>query len=312
MLAPMVPPDPDHDLRAAANQRARDLSQRYDGLVPLTAIREGFSYEGRRISFGSFHKGIHRAKEMRGPAALTLVTAARVAGKAPAYEDEIDLDNRTAVYAYREGSIDQADNRALRAAHAAQVPLVYFIGVAPSQYVVAQPVFITRDDPAARAVLLEVGLPVMDMKGEGLRSTPDVRAYAMREVRVRLHQQRFRHQVLTAYRHRCTVCALRERDLVQAAHIIEDPDETGIAAVINGLALCAIHHLAYDRNLMGIDPEGVVHIAKRLRDESDGPMLREGLQGFHGRGIVLPQRPGDRPDRDRLAQRFKGFSTAAA
>jgi predicted restriction endonuclease len=37
----------------------------------------------------------------------------------------------------------------------------------------------------------------------------------------------------------------------------------GIAAVVNGLALCAIHHLAFDRNLLGIDPGAVVHIADR-------------------------------------------------
>jgi len=74
----------------------------------------------------------------------------------------------------------------------------------------------------------------------------------------------------------CAVCQLRERSLVQAAHIIEDPDPDGIAAVVNGIALCAMHHLAYDRNLMGIDPSGIVHIGKRLRDTADGPMLREG------------------------------------
>ena len=53
--------------------------------------------------------------------------------------------------------------------------------------------------------------------------------------------------------------------------------------MVNGLALCAIHHLAYDRNLLGIDPAGVVHIARRLREEHDGPMLREGLQGSTAR-----------------------------
>jgi hypothetical protein len=50
--------------------------------------------------------------------------------------------------------------------------------------------------------------------------------------------------------------------------------------MVNGIALCAIHHPAYDRNLLGIDPGGVVHIARRLLQEADGPMLRNGLQGF--------------------------------
>jgi putative restriction endonuclease len=117
--------------------------------------------------------------------------------------------------------------------------------------------FVTADDPQARVVVLEQGVPVQDMQPGGLVSGPDVREYATREARYRLHQQRFKVDVMRAYRHRCAICALRERSLVQAAHIVPDTDPAGIAAVVNGLALCAIHHLAYDRNLLGIDPRGV-------------------------------------------------------
>jgi putative restriction endonuclease len=172
--------------------------------------------------------------------------------------------------------------------------------------------FVTADDPPARAVVLEPGLPVQDMQPGGLFSGPDVRAYATREARYRLHQQRFKLDVMRAYRHRCAICTLRERELVQAAHIVPDVEPEGIAAVVNGLALCAIHHLAFDRNLLGIDPEGVVHIARRVLREIDGPMLRTGLQGFHGAHIVLPRRPEQRPDTVRLQTRFDGFVRAAA
>lgn len=302
--------DPDHELRVAAHQRARELGQRYDDLVPITVLREGFTFNGERISFGSFQKGIHRPRQMIGPAALTLVTAAPVPGKQAPYEDELDTENRAIVYHYRSGAIDQADNRALRAAFSQQVPLIYFHGIAPGQYMVVQPVFVTADDPGARVVLLEVGLPVADVQGQGIVSAPDTRAYALREVRQRLHQQSFRRDVLKAYQHKCAICALREPQLVQAAHIVEDTAAQGIAAVINGLALCAIHHLAYDRNLMGIDPGGVVHIARRLLEEKDGPMLRVGLQGFHGVAIQQPRRPDQRPDPDRLARRFERFAAA--
>src|SRR3954464_7822699 len=161
-------------------------------------------------------------------------------------------------------------------------------------------------------VALDAGLPLQDMQPGGLVSPPDVRAYATREARYRLHQQRFKLEVMRAYRERCAICALREPSLVQAAHIVPDVEPEGIAAVVNGLALCAIHHLAFDRNVLGIDPEGVVHIARRLLDETDGPMLRAGLQGFHGQAITLPQRPGDRPDPARLEVRFDRFERAAA
>jgi putative restriction endonuclease len=139
-----------------------------------------------------------------------------------------------------------------------------------------------------------------------------MRAYATREARVRLHQQRFKLDVMRAYRHRCAICALRERSLVQAAHIVADVEPEGIAAVVNGLALCAIHHLAFDRNVLGIDPDGVVHIARRLLEETDGPMLRTGLQGFHGAPIALPRKLEDQPDRERLEARFTRFIQAAA
>jgi putative restriction endonuclease len=111
---------------------------------------------------------------------------------------------------------------------------------------------------------------------------------------------------------RCAICTLRERELIQAAHIVPDVETEGIAAVVNGLALCAIHHLAFDRNLLGIDPDGVVHIASRLLRAIDGPMLRAGLQGFHGARIALPRRVEERPDSGRLQTRFERFVHAAA
>jgi putative restriction endonuclease len=82
---------------------------------------------------------------------------------------------------------------------------------------------------------------------------------------------------------------------------------------VNALALCAIRHLAFDRNVLGIDPRGVVHIDDQLLREVDGPMLRIGsLQGFHGEPIVVPRRPADRPDPERLESRFQRFLRAAA
>jgi putative restriction endonuclease len=62
---------------------------------------------------------------------------------------------------------------------------------------------------------------------------------------------------------------------------------------------------------MGIDPRGVIHISERLRREEDGPMLRTGLQGFHGAAILQPRRAVERPDPERLAVRFERFRSAA-
>lgn len=304
---PQVSPvDPDHELRAAAVREARRLSDMYTDLVPLPALRTGFEFQGARVSFGSFQKGIHRSRLQRGPAALTLMTSLK-----DPYDDAWSPDGAFA-YAFRDGPMDQPDNRALLAAHELGVPLVYFRAVGPAQYLVAAPMHVVGVDVDMRRVVLEAGLPVQDVGPAGLVSSPDVRAYATRDVRIRLHQQRFRLTVLSAYRHRCAICQLREASLVQAAHIVPDGDPAGVAAVVNGIALCAIHHLAYDRNILGIDPRGVVHISERVLKETDGPMLRTGLQGFHHANITVPSRVQDRPDPARLAVRFAGFEQNAA
>ena len=183
--------DPDLGLRQAAVSRARELAQRYDDLVPLAQLQAGFVFDDQRVSFGSFQKGIHRARVQRGPAALTLTTSLK-----DPYGDTYDEGGALFTYAYRAGALDQADNRALRAAFELQTPLVYFRAMAPGQYLVVAPMFVTADDPSARAVLLEPGLPVQDMQPGGLVSAPDVRAYATREARLRLHQQRFKLEVM--------------------------------------------------------------------------------------------------------------------
>jgi len=255
--------------------------------------------------------GIHRPATFRGAAALTLVTAPPRPNVPPPYEDVFDDTAGTIAYSYRRGGAAHADNRALRAAFEQQAPLIYLMGVAVGFYSVAAPVFVMADDPNGERVLLQIGSRMMDLGREGPQSRDIERRYALAERRVRLHQHRFRLNVLRAYNGRCTICALREQSLVQAAHIVEDVDPAGAASVRNGLALCAIHHLAYDRMVLGIDEAGVVHIADRLLHEVDGPMLREGLQGFHGNGIRLPRRRDDRPDPTRLQTRFKAFRDAA-
>jgi putative restriction endonuclease len=311
--------DRDIELRRAAIDRVRVLQRHYDDLVPVAALRDGFVVDGRRVSFGSFYSGIFRPKEMAGPAALCLVTAAPKLGRPAPYEDQFDEQTGRFTYRFRDAQSESlaaerqaaTDNRALLAAHELVVPVIYFRGIAPSQYAVVAPAFVVAVDHSRRLVELEAGLPVADMTPAGLVSDDDVRRYATREALFRLHQHRFRAAVLRAYTTRCAVCQLREASLLQAAHIVDDRDPNGVATIINGIALCAIHHLAYDRNLLGIDPSGVVHIARRLLDEIDGPMLRTGLQGFHGAAILQPRRGDERPDPDRLEVRFAQFSATA-
>ena len=79
----------------------------------------------------------------------------------------------------------------------------------------------------------------------------------------------------------------------------------------NGLALCKIHHAAYDSGVLGIRPDLVVQIRADLLAEIDGPMLEHGLKGRHGQQLMaVPRVRAERPDRDLLERRYAGFRSA--
>ena len=102
------------------------------------------------------------------------------------------------------------------------------------------------------------------------------------------------------------MCRLREIRLLDAAHIVGDAELAGAASVTNGLSLCSIHHRAFDQHLVGVSPDYVVRVSSRLLEEDDGPML-DLLKRFDGAPLTLPSRNVDRPDPERLAERYSVF-----
>lgn len=296
----------DDDIRASCFAELGGLRAQFGAEIPYRGgLDRGFSVRGNRVPFLNFQKGIHKARAQRGPAALSVQTSANSPyGDAPSA-----LGFR---YAYRAGSIEQPDNRALRAAHLLLTPIVYFIATGPGRYDAVFPAFVTEDDPSAREVLISVG-EMVDSAGEPepvLVDGPIGRHYTFREVRVRVHQARFRARVIPAYRERCAICRLREVRLLDAAHIVGDAETAGEPTISNGLSLCSIHHRAFDRDLVGVSPDLTVRVAPRLLEDTDGPML-EVLKGFEGMTIEVPRRPEWRPDASALAERFDRFSAAA-
>ena len=149
----------------------------------------------------------------------------------------------------------------------------------------------------------------MDEPEPVLPEDPIERRYAVREVRVRIHQAQFRGRVVPAYREQCAICRLKEVRLLDAAHIVADTETLGTPEIANGLSLCTIHHRAFDQNLVGISPDYEVRLSTRLLDDDDGPML-DLLKRFHGATIDLPSKASWRPDRERLAVRFDRFRAA--
>jgi len=136
------------------------------------------------------------------------------------------------------------------------------------------------------------------------------RRYITAAVQIRLHQRAFRERVLHAYREHCAVCRLRHRELLDAAHIVGDTEQHGDPLVTNGLALCRLHHAAFDNHILGVRPDYVIEIRRDILEEVDGPMLVHGLQGFDGRSIEVPASPRLRPDPARLTERYETFRSA--
>lgn len=296
-----MPPGARDDLLRAACFAALDrLRERFGDDVPRPALQPGFAFDGGRVPFLNWQKGIFRARRQGGPAALSVQTSV-----GSPYDADRETDEGF-WYAYRAGPAGERDNSALREAAALAVPLAYFRSFRPGSHTPIYPVYVERDDPIGRRVLLTVGRMA---HGEPDRMAGIQREYAWRESRVRLHQSRFRGIVLPAYADRCAICRLRERRLLDAAHIRPDAEPDGLAAVTNGLSLCTIHHRAYDQDLVGIDADHRVHVAARLLEDEDGPML-DLLKTFHGREIIVPRRAGSRPDRELLAERFERFAAA--
>ena len=76
----------------------------------------------------------------------------------------------------------------------------------------------------------------------------------------------------------------------------------------NGLALCNIHHAAFDASILGVRPDYVVEIRSDVLTEIDGPMLKYGLQASHGERLFVPRSTPSSPIRSgsRFAMRSPG------
>ena len=105
----------------------------------------------------------------------------------------------------------------------------------------------------------------------------------------------FRDTILRIYEHRCAVCGydamLGSIDLgLEAAHVrwhaAGGPDTEN-----NGLALCALHHKAFDRGAIGLDDEQRILVSQHVRSGAGSIEL---LVRFSGQPLKGPQ-PGCPP-----------------
>lgn len=303
----MLAPDTqnDRDVRLAAFEWLTELVDRHGMVVPRARLIEGFDFRGRRTPLVG-PSGIFKPATMMLPLSIT------TAPSGP-YDDGFSPDGLLR-YRYRGTDPGHRDNVGLRACMQRQLPLVYFHGIEPGAYAAAWPVFVVGDLPAALTfkVAVDDAKGIADSEKTLLAEPPDARrGYITAVYRRRLHQEAFRVRVLRAYQERCALCNLRHAELLDAAHIVADADAAGEPIVQNGIALCKIHHAAFDRFFIGIDPDYRVTVRDDLLREVDGPMLRHGLQELHGVTMRRPRSRNAWPDRGRLEQRWQEFRVVA-
>ncbi|HBU6574047.1 HNH endonuclease [Citrobacter amalonaticus] len=100
----------------------------------------------------------------------------------------------------------------------------------------------------------------------------------------------FRQQVLRAYNYECAICGYNMRHdntsvALEAAHI-KWKQYGGPCEIPNGLALCAIHHKAFDKGSIGLDESMRVQVSEAV---NGGGIVGRLFWDFQGKIISLPQ-----------------------
>jgi putative restriction endonuclease len=298
--------DLDSRVRVAAFQWLREQREVHGDVLPRSILADGFQFSGTRVPLVG-PQGIFKPRILSG-APLSITTAPR-----GPYADS--MASGLLRYAYRGTDPEHPDNRGLRTAMEMRLPLAYFYGLNPGQYAAAWPVFVVAD--RRNELFFDVAVddeqlwsPVGSESAIAEDRADIRRQYITSLVRRRLHQQAFRARVLEAYRVQCALCRLRHQELLDAAHITADIEPEGDPVVSNGLALCKLHHAAYDRHFLTVRPDYRIEVRRSILLETDGPMLLHGLQGLHLQEILLPRSEGLQPDRARLEARYEAFQQA--
>jgi putative restriction endonuclease len=308
--------DPEMPIRLAAFKRLEELTRHHGPVLNWDVLKEGFSFRGETYLFATQAKGIFRPKHMRG-AALSIKTTIPRGNREARYDDNAeDAERGIFIYRFQGQDPENRDNQLLEQAYRQQTPLLYLLGIEPARYQPIWPVFIAdfdkqaltcrvvADDPA----WVETSLPALhDGKADLIR-----RQYVTVQAKKRLHQALFRVEVLRAYETRCAVCHLPHEPLLHAAHIRPDSDELGEATVRNGLALCLLHHGAFDADLLGIRPDGQVELSPAMSELRQPSIIQCAFRAFEGRSILKPPRRDDWPSEEFLEERYQRFREQAA
>lgn len=201
----------DTEIRMAAFDRVRKLCEIHDHLT-AAELKPGFVFQRARIPLVNPQRGIFKPTQMRY--LLSIETVFPKPGPKVWYDDQRNVHRQiyeseeSVDYAFMGLDPNVADNRWLRKAHKNQIPIIYFLGIAPGRYQAILPAFVSGWD--ANSLKGRVAFGASDQE---MLSPPEnalERRYALRAVKRRLYQASFREAVITAYNGRCALSGLPE------------------------------------------------------------------------------------------------------
>ena len=301
-------PSTSDQIRAAAGVALQKLIQsKGTDVLDWSDIHKGFELDGQTIHFASQALGIFKPTQLQDGAALSIrqVLPSR-AGRTARYDDR-EIAGGIVVYKLQGDGKANRHNRLLEQACVRRLPVIFFRGVADSRYETLYPVFLEHLSYENGEVFIVFDQPKQTVEQHSnIVSEPLQAEYGIGSRKTRLHQQAFRKLVLGAYGLRCALTNLPLIDLLQAAHIIRDADG-GEASVRNGIAMSTFHHAAYEANLLGIDPDGRIHLSERITEVRDGPMYDHGMLRLEGMRMRFPLYAEHKPNPEFLAMKFDEF-----
>lgn len=152
-------------------------------------------------------------------------------------------------------------------------------------------------------VLDETFQSPQSLNDEMLETVTMERRVVISQITRKLRDVSFKSRVLTAYNFTCSFCGVQLK-LIDAAHILP-VENNGTDETWNGVALCALHHRAYDRNLVTFNGAYQIVLNNAALDELATRNLAGGRQQFQNnlRAILhLPPAVSDRPHVDTVTQ----------
>jgi len=296
----------DAEVRIAAFDWLHRMVDELGDVLPRPLLLEGFGFRGARVPL------------VGPPASSSRSSCLASRSPSPPLRRAVRRrlrPGRLLAYRYRGTDPPTGQRRAARGDAPADA-LIYCHGIVPGRYLVTWPVFVSgRSDGAD---LLRGGGRARLADRAALDSCERPGPPRGRDTRASTSRPRSGSGCTSApFASGCCSLSRRLRPLPPAPPRVARRGahhprlRAGREPVVtNGIALCALHHAAFDKLLIGVRPDYVVAVRTAILEEIDGPMLQHG-----SRPARAPARAAHdtrlRPDPDLLARRWERFKAVA-